>query len=295
MDLNLLLQDYKLVLSVIYILGLLIVRWLLCRQLARLQVEDDELPRRWSNSAKNVVNLLLLMGLILIWLSELRFIALSIATFAVALVIACKEVIQCLLGSFYQASTRSFNIGDWIKIGNQAGQVAESNWLTTTLLEIDLERLSYGYTGKTLTLPNSLLLGNTVHNLNFMRRYTHHGFTLTREPAAVDPRAVRAFLLERLEHYLEPCAEIAQRYNRMLEKRLEIKLPSIAPNVRRGTTELGMDTFSISFFCPTDQALDIEQQLSDDFFAWWNCACAELKTTPRTGVNSSLDPVTPML
>ncbi len=295
MDLNLLLQDYKLVLSVIYILVILILRWLLCRQLARLRTEDEELPRRWSNSAKNVLNLLLVLGLILIWLSELRFVALSIATFAVALVIACKEVIQCLLGSFYQASTRSFNIGDWIKVGNQAGQVAESDWLTTTLLEIDLDGLSYGYTGKTLTLPNSLLLGNTVHNLNFMRRYTHHSFILTREPAAVDPRAVRTFMLERLEHYLEPFAEVAQRYNRMLEKRLEIKLPSIAPSIRRSTTELGKDCFAIGFFCPTEQAIDIEQQLSDDFFAWWNRACAELEALPGASPATRSGVATPTL
>lgn len=289
MTLTDLLNDNKLIVSILFILSLLILRWLVVRQLIRLKVEDEELPKRWSNSAKNAINLLIFVGLILIWLSELRFVALSIATFVVALVIATKELIQCLLGSFYHASTRSFSVGDWVKIGPSSGQVAQSDWLTTTLLDLDLDGMSYGYTGKTITVPNNQLLLTPVQNLNFMRRYVHHSFMLIRDAAPVEPAKIRSFILKQLNHYQEPFNEVAQRYNRMLENRLGIKLPGTDPSVRRSTTPLGKDCFSISFFCPTEQAIVIEQQLTDDLVSWWNSATQEFQIKQDSSEQAAIE------
>ncbi|MCV5224942.1 hypothetical protein OFC57_39160, partial [Escherichia coli] len=44
--------------------------------------------------------------------------------------------------------------------------------------EIDLHHGQYHYTGKTATLPNSMFFTYPVKNLNFMKRYVYHNFTI---------------------------------------------------------------------------------------------------------------------
>ena len=178
---NELISGNKLAASLALIIISWAIRWIIVRHLSNRPSGDDDLPKRWINTAKNTINLVIMIGLIIIWLSELRFMALSIAAFAVALVVATREFIQCFLGSVYQASNRTFSVGDWIRIGNHYGEVVRSDWLSTTLLEIDLDSMTYGYTGKTLVIPNNQLVTNTVQNLNFMRRYVSHSFSITRE------------------------------------------------------------------------------------------------------------------
>lgn len=151
---NELIIENKLIASFLLIVIAIIIRWLAVRHLQQLPSDESDLPRRWMNGTRNAVTTLVVIGLIVIWLSELRFVALSIATFTVALIIATREFIQCFLGALYQASTRAFSIGDWIKVGSNYGEVVSSDWLTTELLEIDMESMSYGYTGKTLVIPN---------------------------------------------------------------------------------------------------------------------------------------------
>lgn len=264
-----LIGEYQLAASFALIVLMYCGRWIIVHHLRKRPIDEEKIPQRWINSVNNASNAFIVIGLIVIWLTELRYAALSIAAFTVALVIATREMIQCLVGSLYLASSKSFVVGDWIKVGHHSGEVVASDWLSTTLLEVDLETQSYGYTGRTLNVPNNQFVGNSFQNLNFMRRYVAHSFAITREEEEVNILDVKGYILDKAKHYCEPFEEVASRYNALIEKRLGVSIIGPEPSLRLSTNNLGKNVFSITIFCPTDEAVTIEQKLTEDFFRYW--------------------------
>lgn len=267
--------EHKLFTSIALLLTALIIRWLIIHYLMKRPDDGEFQIKRWINRIKNITNLFIFIGLIMIWLFELRYLALSIAAFAVALVIATREYIQSILASFYQSSAKLFTIGDWIKVGNHCGEVVRNDWLSTTLLEVDLDSNSYTYTGKTLVLPNYTFATAVVTNLNFMRRYVNHTFSITREPLPVNLFDFKQPLLDKAIEYCENFGVVAERYNTLIEKRLGVTIGDAKPSVRITTTNLGKTQFDITVFCPTEEAVAIEQRLIEDFMTLWFQAVKE--------------------
>ncbi len=256
--------------SIAVLLFFLALRWVLVRIVKKYRKGGEEFSsKRWINVINNLTSLFTIITLIVIWLSELRFIALSIAAFAVALVVATREQIQCFLGAFYIAGSRAFGVGDWVSVNNIQGEIVSSDWLTTTLLEIDLENKSYSYTGKTLVVANYVFIGNTVRNLNFMRRYVAHSFDIVRDDDFIDIRQARQFLLERIGERCQEFYPVAERYGALIEKKLGVDLNLNDYSVRVKTNSNAKNIFSISFFCPTQDAVRIEQALIEDFMEYW--------------------------
>lgn len=260
-------------LEVVFTLAWIVLSYLIRRYTKRMirinpKLENDKRRQR-INTVDNIFNLLLVVGLVLIWSSELQNIAISIAAFMVALVIATKEFIACIVGAFYRASTRPYQVGDWIRIANYEGEVTDSDWLSTTLFEVDLKGGSYAYTGRTTVVPNSVLLLHTVQNLNYMRRYVTHTFSIARQTDEVNLFIIKEQILEKIREYSEHFHDVAIRYNSLIEKRLDIRISGPEPRVRITTTPEGFNVFTISLFCPTEEAVDIEQKVSEDFMAFW--------------------------
>ena len=274
---NELITENKLIASLVLIVAVIAMRWLAVHYIRTLPSGEDDLPRRWMNAIRNAMTTLIVIGLIVIWLSELRFVALSIATFTVALIIATREFIQCFLGALYQTSARVFSVGDWIKVGNSYGEVISSDWLTTKLLEIDIETTTYGYTGKTITIPNNHFVGNPVYNFNFMRRYVSHTFTIVRDAEPINVFRVKELILEKAKEYCGPFKEVALRYGHLVEHRLGIQLSGPEAYVRVTTTNLGKNQLTITVFCPTQEAVNIEQKLTEDFMVFWYTELEKLK------------------
>ncbi|PJE54592.1 MULTISPECIES: mechanosensitive ion channel family protein [unclassified Marinomonas] len=269
LDFSILMDHVEIVLTVAWILLSYIVRRYTKRAIRLHQKTEHDKKRQRINTVDNIFNLLLVVGLVLIWSSELQNLAISIAAFMVALVIATKEFIACIVGAFYRASTRPYQVGDWIRIANYEGEVTDSDWLSTTLFEVDLKGGSYTYTGRTTVVPNSVLLLHTVQNLNYMRRYVTHTFSISRSADDVNLFTIKEQILEKIREYSEHFHDVAIRYNSLIEKRLDIKISGPEPRVRITTTVEGYNVFSISLFCPTDEAVEIEQKVIEDFMIFW--------------------------
>ncbi|WP_417598457.1 mechanosensitive ion channel domain-containing protein [Oceanospirillum sp.] len=262
-------NDNQWVLSLVFVFTCLLLRWLSVRFVKRVVKDEDNLHRRWTNTITNITSLVIIIGLVIIWLSELRFVALSIAAFAVALVVGTREQIQCFLGAVYIASSRAFSIGDWIKVEHHYGEVVRSDWLTTTLLEVDIEGMSYAYTGRSLVIPNNKFSTGVIQNLNFMRRYVAHSFSIVREADAISVRDARLYLEDLVREYCSPFKEVADRYSSLIEKRLGIALSVSDLNVRIATNETARNVFIVTIFCPTQEATRIEEEITEDFLDYW--------------------------
>ncbi|CUB04713.1 mechanosensitive ion channel family protein [Marinomonas fungiae] len=262
-------ENFEYIATIVWILGIVLIRRYSKRLLRANEKLDMDRKRRRLNTADNVFNLVMFVGLVLIWATELQNIAISIAAFMVALVIATKEFISCIVGAFYKASTRPYQVGDWVRIGQFEGEVTDSDWLSTTLFEVDFKGGSYAYTGRTTIVPNSVLLTNSVQNLNYMRRYVEHSFSISRLTDDVNLFEIKEPILAKIREYSEHFHEVAIRYNSLIEKRLDIKIAGPEPTVRVQTTIEGYNVFTVSLFCPTHEAAEIEQKVTEDFMRIW--------------------------
>jgi len=134
--------------------------------IARAAIRSGRLARdarrRWLVSTRNAALLALLMGLVVIWGTEVRSFALSFVAAAAAVVIAAKELLVCLSGTFLRTSSGAFELGDRIEVNGVRGDVIDLGAFTTTLLEVGTGHSNR--TGRAITIPNSVFTIAPVYN-----------------------------------------------------------------------------------------------------------------------------------
>ncbi|EKO3485945.1 mechanosensitive ion channel family protein [Vibrio fluvialis] len=260
--------DYLLTHKLIFTLIILLFA-VFMRRVALSQIRGDaafltEHQRKWMSSTKNGTFAATLFVLFVLWQPEISQFALSVTAIAVAIVVASKEIILCFTGSIQRASSRSFRIGDWIEVGKLSGEVIEHNMMATVIQEIDLQHGQYHYTGKTATLPNSMFFTFPVKNLNFMKRYVFHNFTVV-VPEFVNLYPLVPVMHERIEEHFSHFIDVARRYNSMIEKHAGVDLPNAEPHIDITSAPAGEQIVHFMIFCPTERATHLEQLIRRDF------------------------------
>ena len=257
---------HKLVFSALIIIAISLVRRLVLSKIRGDVAFVSEKQRNWMSRTKNGTFIFTVLTLFILWQSEISEFAFSVAAIAVAIVVASKEIILCFTGSIQRASSRSFRIGDWIEVGKTCGEVIEHNIMATVIQEIDLHHGQYHYTGKTITLPNSMFFTYPVKNLNFMKRYVFHNFSIVvRDFVNLYP--LLPTLHEKIEHHTNYFHDVATRYNTMIEKHAGVDLPGAEAHIHITSGITGEQFVHIMLFCPTDKAVHLEQEIRSDFMA----------------------------
>lgn len=217
--------------SISLILALLVARLIAGRALRRRDSLTQQIARRWTANVRNLLILIAVIGLTMIWAPQLRTFALSLTAVAVAIVVATKELLLCLSGAALRTFTRAFAVGDVIEVGSTKGEVLDLNLLATRLKEFESADGSMVPTGRTITLPYSLLFTLPAKVLPRTTGTIEHAFDMTFEPDA-DIFSMNMELLE--------AAEIA-----LAEKVGDIEAGTSPGNARAqcrinfGTSEIG--------------------------------------------------------
>ncbi|KJG31697.1 mechanosensitive ion channel family protein [Photobacterium angustum] len=255
---------HKLLLSALIIVIISLIRRLVLTKIRGEELFLSEEQRKWMSRTKNGTFSILILLLFILWRSEINEFALSVTAIAVAIVVASKEIILCITGSIQRASSRSFRIGDWIEVGKLCGEVIEHNMMATVIQEIDLHHGQYHYTGKTATLPNSMFFTYPVKNLNFMKRYVYHNFSIV-VPNFLNLYPLLPTMVKKIEQHCEDFIEVARRYNSMIEKHAGVDLPGSEPHIHISSGATGEQIVHFMLFCPTEQATHLEQEIRQDF------------------------------
>jgi small-conductance mechanosensitive channel len=191
-------------------------------------IRSVEFRRKWIIQARLFSFLLLVSGLILIWGSEIKTIAFSLVALAVAIAIATKELLMCLMGSFLKTSTQAFRIGDRIEVSGIRGDVVDHGMVTTSLLEIGAD---HRFSGRWVTLPNSIYLNHPVLNESLGQHHCLHGidfhFDQVKENWLEAYRLLEKLVHKEAEPYLKSMGKLMQAYS---QKRA-IEAPSVEPSV----------------------------------------------------------------
>lgn len=257
------LSDKKLLSTLLVIASVLLVRKLLLNYIRGDVAFISEKQRKWMSRTKNSTFLFVIVAMFMLWRAEINEFALSVTAIAIAIVVASKEIILCFTGSIQRASSRSFRIGDWIEVGAICGEVIEHNLMATVIQEVDVKRGYYHYTGKTVTLPNSMFFTYPVKNLNFMKRYVYHSFEII-VPKFTNIYPLVPQLKSKVEAHCEDFIEVAKRYNSIIEKHAGVDLPGPGPLVRADSGALGEVVIYFMIFCPTERAGALEQKIRAD-------------------------------
>ena len=259
-------NDYKLLTSLVLLIVLLFLKKGVLRLIRRISSHRGEDRRNQINILEQLGNAFIIIVLMMVWSSEIQTLAISIAAFMVAIVLATREFIQCFMGFIYYLGARPFRVGDWIQMNNIIGEVVEMDWAKTALLEVDPE--SFNYTGKHVYVPNSQLVTQTVRNLNFMRRYRLHSFEIVNEPSVNAYSLLPAFHA-RAQAHCEYFRDVAERYKGLIERHSEQEFIRIDPEVEIKTNELAKVVVKVSLFCPTAEAHELEHKMCSDWLSLW--------------------------
>lgn len=256
--------------SVILIAGVSILRFLLGRFI-RKSVNSSELRQRWLVQSRNGLLLILLLGLMMIWASELRTFALSIVAIAVAFVVATKELILCLTGSIVKSAGSSFNIGDRIQVKDFRGDVVDQNLLTTTLLEVGPGKLSHQRTGRMTVIPNALFVSEAVINESYTHEWVLHVFTVPFKREENWKLAKQA-ILDTAKQYCAPYLEDVRRYMKKKSEQRGLESPSVDPRVTLQVATAGEIHLVVRIPVKAGKRSFIEQSILTDVFVNYNFA-----------------------
>lgn len=160
----------------------------------KLAADVPEARRRWSIMIRNAFVGFSTIALIVIWREEIRVFALSLVAVAAAFAIATKEGILCFVGGLLRLTNHLYGIGDRIEIGSARGDVIDHNLMTTTLLEVGPQKDMHVYTGRTVVIPNSMLLTLPIVNES-SNEYVLHVFRIPIAPGE-DWRMAEQVVLE---------------------------------------------------------------------------------------------------
>lgn len=224
--------------------------------------EEDRL--RWRQRTIQLALLLLVGGLLFIWGTELKTMALSALALAVAGVIATKELILCVLGSVLRAASNSYSIGDRIEIAGHRGDVIDFGLFSTTILEVGQV---HRRTGRAVTIPNSVLLTQAVINESFTDEYVLHSFELPLHADGEWQEAER-FLLANARRICEEDREHAEKYMRRVARAHGLAPSNVEPHVSLRVLEPDRITFLVRVPTAARNKGRTEQALVRAFLEW---------------------------
>lgn len=225
---------------------------------------DLEHKRRAMVVSRNVAVIAGILGLFLVWANQIQTFALSMVALAAATVVATKELVMCLSGSLLRALTRQYAVGDYIEINGLRGRVIDINPFNTLMMQIGPDAYIGNSSGKTVSFPNSLLLGHAVQRDSVLGRYVVHTFDIP-VPIHLDSDAIVARLAAVLDARCKPFeAEIAAYFEAVQVQKLFFT-PAARVRISRVPHDDKTYRIVIRFASPVAKRLEIQQAVLDEF------------------------------
>lgn len=221
---------------------------------------------------KNLIILSAVSMIVMIWATKIAGVAISLSAFAVALVLSTKEIIMCITGYSMFAMSRPFNVGDHIELSGVRGLVVDVSLLNLTLSETNG---SHQITGKTIVLPNSLLLTAVVTNHLGLGAFVV-GSVRIAVPYAINRQAFNQIALETATAACEPWSEAALRHFQRLGSRALLEAPSNKVEIFWEPFDVKQHWVEIRFLVPASKQEQVAQQIQNQI---WDQYGEELAAT----------------
>ncbi len=251
--------------ATIALLGMMFLLRFLSNRVVRGITFASRDTQRWLMvTLRNVWAVVFLFGVTVIWATQLRTMALSIAAIAAAVVLALRDPLACVGGTLVKTLAQSFSIGDRIEINGIRGDVIDGTAFSTMVLEIGPGHLTHGYTGRAVSIPNSLLLTHALVNESYTDHYVLHVFTVPLAPSQ-DWRTAERWLLQASVEICQPFAEQARLHFEQLGRRRGLDTPSTEARVTLAINKPGEIELIARVCVPARQKGKVEQAVLRKF------------------------------
>ncbi|EHQ35087.1 mechanosensitive ion channel family protein [Methanoplanus limicola] len=135
------------------------------------RIKDTRSYYNLKKAISIIAALLLLTIIFRIWVENTESLLLSYGIIVAGIAIALQDIFKDFVGGISIIILSSFRVGDRIEINGITGDVIDIGIMNTTMMEISgpgkFDRIS----GKIVTVPNGLILSNTI--LNFTRDHNY--------------------------------------------------------------------------------------------------------------------------
>jgi small-conductance mechanosensitive channel len=237
---------------------------ILCAFFAGSLVKRLDLSPEQRQRTRNVIRYGLIVVLIAfwvaVWASEIKSAALVASAFAVAIVLAFKEVLLCVGGWWVKTMGAAYRIGDRIQVGKIKGDVMDYGVLTTTLMNVGQGDQPDLRTGAVVTLPNSMLLSEAVINETHSLQYSWREISLVVN-ADSDWQALEKTMLESAREETAPYQEEMAQQLEELEEYIAFRAISVEPQVFASLTKEGQVHLTLRLGLPVRSLRTIEDRL----------------------------------
>jgi small-conductance mechanosensitive channel len=204
-------------------------------------VVERTTSKRRRHDARNVLRLVFVVvsGIAIFGVLTAQWVGVlfSLGVVGFAVTFALQQPLFSLIGWFYIVVKRPYHVGDRVAIEGSKGDVVDVDFFVTTLWEINGELVSsHQPSGRTITLPNSVVLSSHVHNYSW-EEFPYVWNELSVQVAYETDLAFTKAVMEREAEDLlgeEMCSQIRQYRERLDETPVELEVrdgPSV--NVRQ--------------------------------------------------------------
>ncbi|WP_416839859.1 mechanosensitive ion channel family protein [Haloferax sp. DFSO52] len=226
--------------------------------------------RRRAHDLRNVlrltVGLIALVGVLGAFTDQWLGVLVSFGVIGFAITFALQQPILSLIGWVYIVIKRPYAVGDRVTIANVSGDVTEVDFLVTTLWETGGQLTSNQPTGRTVTVPNSLVLSSEVvnHGALFDRVWTEVPVQVSYE---TDIPFVRDIMLDAAEEELgaETRAALRRYQARLDASPLNLRVPE-SPTVNISQSESWV-VLTLRVLVPPTGAQSARNRLYERIFA----------------------------
>lgn len=220
--------DSKSISTVVLIMAAVLTRSIIVAWLEKNTDMPPHVVIQWRQRLYRATLLLIVILVMVIWAPELRTFAVTLVAVAAAIVVALKEVITCFTGGIIRATVEGAHIGGRIVIGDVHGDVAATDLMSTTILEVN----DYGQrTGRTIVLPNSFFINTaTITETADDRKYVLMMVGVPLRRTDNWPHAEK-ILLEIGQEITEPYLKEAKKHFARFNRRFGFNAPGPEPKI----------------------------------------------------------------
>lgn len=250
--------------TVLLFIGLILLKALLVRVFSSSKRLPFEVRKRRGINIRNLMILVFLIGVIFIWSKELHSLALTFVAVAFAIAFSFKEVISCANWEIFRAGTDAYSVGDYIEVEGIRGAVIDHNFLTTTIQELGPGSRSNRFSGRLISIPNSVFLNSPMINESYMKEYVLHSLTVPLS-STEDWERAEEILLEAALSESADCIEGARRHFEAFEHKLKLDVSVVEPVVSIELPQPEIINLVLRFPAPSAKRWSREQAILKRF------------------------------
>ena len=233
--------------------------WVMSRNQSR------ETQRFWRLTFRHVAALGFMLGLGVIWKTELQSVLVALGAATAGFLVAFRENWLSLLAFWMRFVRRQYDLHDFIEVDGVRGKVIDITWLYTVIAESVPGKTGTLYSGKVVHIPNNrmLLAPLTVDNLT--DEYSLHIVTLPL-PKTAKPLVAEKVLLEVANKHCAPYFVEARKHMKLLEQEKALEISSVEPKAFLSVADDSSVTIRVRIIVPEEARGRLNQAILHDFF-----------------------------